>query len=77
MSAACGDSGPDEPLQERTQIILYVSDQAAACRFYRAVLGVAPSLDVPGMAEFPLPRGALSRNTVMEPRDSTQGKRRP
>ena len=35
-------------------IILYVADQARSREFYRAVLGVAPRLDVPGMTEFPL-----------------------
>ena len=34
--------------------ILYVRDQAASARFYRAVLGVAPRLDVPGMTELEL-----------------------
>lgn len=34
--------------------ILFVRDQAASARFYRAVLGVAPRLDVPGMTEFEL-----------------------
>ena len=34
--------------------ILYVRDQAASARFYRAVLGVAPRLDVPGRTELEL-----------------------
>jgi catechol 2,3-dioxygenase-like lactoylglutathione lyase family enzyme len=34
--------------------ILYVRDQAAACGFWKAVLGVPPALDVPGMTEFAL-----------------------
>jgi catechol 2,3-dioxygenase-like lactoylglutathione lyase family enzyme len=38
--------------------ILYVRDQAAAAAFYRAVLGVEPTLDVPGMTELPLAGGA-------------------
>ena len=41
-----------------TIFILYVPDQAAAAAFYGAVLGVRPTLDVPGMTEFPLPGGA-------------------
>ncbi len=41
-----------------TIFILYVPDQAAAAAFYRAVLGAEPTLDVPGMTEFPLPGGA-------------------
>lgn len=34
--------------------ILYVADQARATRFYTAVLGRGPRLDVPGMTEFDL-----------------------
>lgn len=34
--------------------ILYVSDQTRARDFYRAMLQVDPTLDVPGMTEFPL-----------------------
>lgn len=34
--------------------ILYVADQERSCSFYQAVLGVKPSLNVPGMTEFPL-----------------------
>lgn len=34
--------------------ILYVRDQAASARFYRAALGVEPRLDVPGMTELEL-----------------------
>lgn len=40
-------------------IILYVADQAASTRFYSALLGQAPRLDVPGMTEFDLPGGAV------------------
>ena len=39
--------------------ILYVSDQSRSARFYREVLGTAPSLDVPGMTEFLLGDGAV------------------
>jgi catechol 2,3-dioxygenase-like lactoylglutathione lyase family enzyme len=38
--------------------ILYVKDQQRAKEFYRAVLRVEPSLDVPGMTEFQLVNGA-------------------
>jgi hypothetical protein len=48
-----------EGTMEPTEIILYVADQAASGRFYRAVLGLAPTLEVPGMTEFPLPGGAV------------------
>lgn len=34
--------------------VLYVSDQAAAARFYEQALGSAPVLDVPGMTQFAL-----------------------
>lgn len=34
--------------------ILYVTDQTASVAFYRAVLDLAPRLDVPGMTEFAL-----------------------
>ena len=36
------------------EVILYVADQGAAREFYRAVLGLDPVLDVPGMTEFDL-----------------------
>lgn len=38
----------------KAHFILYVSDQAAARRFYEAVLARGPTLDVPGMTEFAL-----------------------
>jgi catechol 2,3-dioxygenase-like lactoylglutathione lyase family enzyme len=41
-----------------TLVVLYVADQARARDFYRAVLALEPTLDVPGMTEFPLPGGA-------------------
>ena len=34
------------------QFILYVSDQKKSSDFYEKVLGIKPSLDVPGMTEF-------------------------
>lgn len=37
-----------------TEVILYVADQRRAARFYATVLGLDPSLDVPGMTEFDL-----------------------
>lgn len=40
------------------QFILYVADQARSTAFYRAVLGVDPMLEVPGMTEFGLGAGA-------------------
>lgn len=36
----------------RADVILYVADQQASAAFYRALLGRAPVLDVPGMTEF-------------------------
>lgn len=39
--------------------ILYVRDQRASTAFYRAVLDVAPRLDVPGMTELELASGAV------------------
>ncbi len=39
--------------------ILYVSDQARSRDFYRAVLGIEPFVDVPGMTEFRLNEGAI------------------
>lgn len=44
---------------KRAHVILYVRDQAASRDFYAAVLGVAPTLDVPGMTELPLTSGAV------------------
>jgi len=46
-------------LPQTVNFILYVRDQAAACRFYRAVLGADPALDVPGMTEFTLAPGVV------------------
>lgn len=43
-----------EGLQVRANTILYVRDQKAATSFYFKVLGLEPSLDVPGMTEFQL-----------------------
>ena len=42
---------------KRALFILYVADQQQSSAFYRAVLNIEPSLDVPGMTEFPLPGG--------------------
>lgn len=39
--------------------IFYVADQSRSVRFYTAVLGIEPRLDVPGMTEFLLPGGAV------------------
>lgn len=43
----------------RAHFILYVSDQVRSTAFYASVLGVAPSLNVPGMTEFELNCGAV------------------
>ena len=40
-------------------IILYISNQKISTEFYRSVLEIAPSLDVPGMTEFELPGGTM------------------
>lgn len=37
--------------------VLYVADQARSREFYRAALDLEPTLDVPGMTEFPLTDG--------------------
>lgn len=34
--------------------VFYVANQERSCAFYTALLGVEPSLNVPGMTEFPL-----------------------
>ncbi len=39
---------------EKAMVILYVADQTRSKKFYRAVLGVEPLMDMPGMTEFPL-----------------------
>ena len=44
---------------DRAHLILYVADQARSRDFYAAVLATAPTLDVPGMTEFPLADGAV------------------
>lgn len=38
----------------RAHFILFVRDQAASTSFFRAVLALEPTLDVPGMTEFTL-----------------------
>ncbi len=43
----------------RAHFILFVRDQAISTAFYRRVLALAPTLDVPGMTEFALPGGAV------------------
>ncbi|MBZ0269770.1 glyoxalase [bacterium] len=43
----------------RAHFILYVADQRAATRFWKAALDREPSLDVAGMTEFPLDGGAV------------------
>ena len=40
------------------EFILYVADQELSAKFYSALLGAGPTLDVPGMTEFTLPGGA-------------------
>ncbi len=40
-------------------LILYVGDQARSASFYAAALGLAPTLDVPGMTEFTLGEGCV------------------
>ncbi len=40
-------------------LILFVADQRASGAFYRAVLGIEPRLDVPGMCEFQLGPGRV------------------
>ncbi len=42
----------------RSLFVLYVADQEVARAFWAAALGVEPTLDVPGMTEFPLSPGA-------------------
>ena len=44
----------------KTHFILYVADQAHSTEFYSAVLGVEPTLNVPGMTEF-----AIGEETVL------------
>jgi hypothetical protein len=43
----------------RAHFILYVSDQRRSTSFWTAVLDRPPSLDVPGMTEFPVAEGAV------------------
>lgn len=43
----------------KTNFILYVNDQRKSAAFYRSVLNIEPSLDVPGMTEFDLGNGAI------------------
>jgi len=38
----------------RVHFILYVHDQAASAAFFKSVLAIDPTLDVPGMTEFEL-----------------------
>ena len=43
----------------KAHFILYVADQQRARDFYAVALACSPTLDVPGMTEFPLPGGAV------------------
>lgn len=43
----------------KVHIILYVSGQEISTQFYKSVLEIDPSLDVPGMTEFELPGGTM------------------
>ena len=43
----------------RFQFILYVADQTKSTGFYRGLLGIEPSLEVPGMTEFCLMEGVV------------------
>jgi len=43
----------------RAHVILYVKEQARARAFYERALGLAPTLDVPGMTEFQLRDGVV------------------
>ncbi|MBS2004309.1 MAG: glyoxalase [Cyanobacteria bacterium SZAS LIN-5] len=43
----------------RTHFILYVKDQAASTNFYRRVLELEPTLNVPGMTEFTLSESSV------------------
>lgn len=43
----------------RTNIILYVEEQARSREFYREVLQLSPTLDVPGMTEFEIADGVV------------------
>ncbi|MGB7980018.1 MAG: VOC family protein [Candidatus Nanopelagicales bacterium] len=51
------------------EVILYVADQRRAAKFYAALLGLEPSLDVPGMTEFDLDGLTLG---LMSGRDMTE-----
>ncbi|HRQ31441.1 MAG TPA: VOC family protein [Saprospiraceae bacterium] len=44
---------------EQTEIILFVKDQNKAAGFYERILGIQPSLHVPGMTEFRLSSNCL------------------
>ena len=46
-------------MQMKAHFILYVEDQKRSMKFYRAVLGAEPILDVPGMTEFRLSDDAV------------------
>ena len=44
---------------QRIHFILYVRDQELSTQFYSYILGVEPSLNVPGMTEFTLPGNSI------------------
>jgi catechol 2,3-dioxygenase-like lactoylglutathione lyase family enzyme len=43
----------------KAHFILYVADPKRSAAFYASALGIPPSLDVPGMTEFPLSAHAV------------------
>ena len=43
----------------KTNFILYIQDQNKSARFYQEILGIEPTLNVPGMTEFDLGDGSV------------------
>src|SRR5215831_3303035 len=58
-ASAQGSSRMDSTAIQRVHFNIYVADQTRSRVFYASVLGLKPSLDVPGMTEFMLPGGTI------------------
>ena len=58
-ASAQGASRMDPTSVQRVHFNIYVADQTRSRVFYASVLALKPTLDVPGMTEFPLPGGTI------------------
>lgn len=58
-SSVCMNRKKTHSMKVDAHLIFYVKDQIRSAKFYSAVLGLSPTLDVPGMTEFFLNDGCI------------------